>query len=164
MIIGVGTDILSLARLQAFSPSRLVRLSRRILTERERDDLHIHTQKSEHVEDDAFSKAQLERMSRFLGVRWAAKEAIYKALYPSHRATWKDIEVLPLQYRVSDANSTPQDSHSKAAMPLSDKLVASFTKLPRITYRDSTLTSLNVHLSISHDAGIVVAMALIEGE
>ena len=69
MIVGVGTDILSLARLQAFSSNRLARLSKRILTEKEWNLLQMHTVKSETTSPVDDSKVRLERTSRFLGVR-----------------------------------------------------------------------------------------------
>ena len=34
-----------------------------------------------------------EEWFRFLTVRWAVKEAAYKALFPLYRPTWKDLTV-----------------------------------------------------------------------
>ena len=69
---------------------------------------------------------------------WAAKEALYKALYPV-KLSWKDISVLP--------ESGTQ--HRKPFLQVSDVALGG-SERP------------NFHLSISHDAGLVVAMVVVE--
>jgi phosphopantetheine--protein transferase-like protein len=85
--------------------------------------------------------------------RWAAKEAIYKAMYPYRKLSWKDVELKPLQIQISD--------HSGDATP---KLEIVFTKPMNVTVKDSTLSFMQSHLSISHDAGLVIAMVVLEGQ
>lgn len=69
---------------------------------------------------------------------WAAKEALYKALYPV-KLSWKDISVLP-------GHGT---QHLKPFLQVSDAALAGSKRL-------------NFHLSITHDAGLVVAMVVVE--
>ena len=69
---------------------------------------------------------------------WVAKEALYKALYPL-KLRWKDISVLP----------GCGSQHPKPLLQLSDTALAG-------------LGGPNFHLSISHDAGLVVAMVVVE--
>ena len=82
--------------------------------------------------------------------RWTAKEALYKALYPHRKLSWKDIELLP--------SST---NHSLGA-----KLHAKFTNAAPITLDDMqcTLSTIKSHVSVSHDGDYVIAMVLVEGE
>ncbi|KAH8999390.1 4'-phosphopantetheinyl transferase [Lactarius akahatsu] len=75
-ILGIGVDVLHLPRLTRHLCDN--RLARRILSPAElRDYL-------------ALPKKDCERRIRFLGVRWAIKEAVYKAVYPVIKPTWHD--------------------------------------------------------------------------
>ncbi|KAH9007104.1 4'-phosphopantetheinyl transferase [Lactarius hatsudake] len=75
-ILGIGVDVLHLPRLTRHLCDN--RLARRILSPAElRDYL-------------ALPKKDRERRVRFLGVRWAVKEAVYKAVYPVVKPTWHD--------------------------------------------------------------------------
>lgn len=161
MIIGVGTDILNLARLHAFPIHRLHRLSQRILTPKENLFLqHILSQ----------SSSEQQPLVKFLGVRyiapmflnrsklanvdidrWAAKEALYKSLYPYHKSTWKNVEVLP-----KDWSPLPTGAVT------STKLHVHFTDPSFSLVNDFGSGVPRIHLSISHDEPFVVAMVVVE--
>ncbi|KAH6591030.1 hypothetical protein BASA50_009031 [Batrachochytrium salamandrivorans] len=101
-VAGVGVDMLQLSRmaglLQRQSP---LRLARRILHPLEQDQLMAEFGQSSaadaaalsvplalHPESDgAVSQWQL-RLVRYLGTRWAIKEAAFKAMYPKVRLDW----------------------------------------------------------------------------
>jgi phosphopantetheinyl transferase (holo-ACP synthase) len=80
MIIGIGTDILNLARLHAFSPFRLNRLATRILTTNELQFLKKRLADSQiagsDVEEGSITKftetngPNRDRLVAFLGVRY----------------------------------------------------------------------------------------------
>jgi len=113
MILGVGVDVLHLPRL-----SRLVhkygsnKLAQRILS-----PLECRSLPSEDTQAIAY-----------LALRWTAKEAAFKALYPGYQARWKDFSVI---------------KHGPKPALTSD--------LP-----------VHLHLSISHDADLVVALVVAE--
>ncbi|KAG8762902.1 hypothetical protein FRC15_008221 [Serendipita sp. 397] len=176
MIVGLGTDILNTLRLQAFSLNRLSRLSKRILTAKEfalmQDTTGFPTSSSLHApfahqSDEGF---RVEAVSRFLGVRWAAKEAIYKALYPHYVLTWKDVEALPISMskhrtgKLDSAEAGERQSSLWDPNPSSGKLQLRFTKSLCINVNEIALSKLNIHMSISHDNDMVVATVLVEGE
>ncbi|CAL1702355.1 unnamed protein product [Somion occarium] len=78
--------------------------------------------------------ASSDERIKFLAVRWAVKEAAYKALYPTFRPTWKELTY---------------ESFNRAT-----------TQKPSLVYRaikDSTFT---LHVSVSHDGDYVVAQVL----
>ncbi|EPT02854.1 hypothetical protein FOMPIDRAFT_1029174 [Fomitopsis schrenkii] len=76
---------------------------------------------------------------RFLAVRWSVKEAAYKALYPKARPTWKELTFL----------NDPSDLYGKK---------------PRLQYlpKQTTIPSVSLHSSISHDGDYVFATVLAE--
>jgi holo-[acyl-carrier protein] synthase len=71
-----------------------------------------------------------------LAARFAAKEALYKALSPAHGLRWHDAEV------INHENGKPDFLFRGEIAELID--------------------GANVHLSLSHDAGIASAMVVIE--
>jgi len=77
-IHGIGVDLLHVSRMAALVHRRGAdKIASRILSPLERS---------------AFCRLSPEQgiATRFLGVRWAVKEAAYKALYPL-RPTWKEL-------------------------------------------------------------------------
>lgn len=59
----------------------------RILTKPEQEEFReIQGRAGGRIDDDA--------PVRYLGVRWALKEASYKAMYPHHKLTWQDVRVV----------------------------------------------------------------------
>ncbi|KAG0333019.1 hypothetical protein BG000_009536 [Podila horticola] len=85
MILGIGVDILHLPRLKGLLSRRPDRFLTRILTEVEQKEFKALQQQA--------GGADQEGPLRYLGARWALKEASYKALYPHHKLTWQDVTV-----------------------------------------------------------------------
>ena len=95
----------------------------------------------------------------YLLPRWAAKEALYKAIYPYQTLCWKDVELLPIR---EDSLHGIQDIDSNMSR-LSAKLQAVFTSPLCLTIDESAVAYPKTHVSVSHDGGLIVAMAVVEG-
>lgn len=123
-ILGIGVDVLRLPRLTRHLCDN--RLARRILSPAElRDYL-------------ALPKEDRERRTRFLGVRWAVKEAVYKAVYPIVKPTWHDFTLQrPAESSKPDLVYHPTDSQLSL-------------RLGRI------------HTSLSHDGDYTFATVIVE--
>jgi holo-[acyl-carrier protein] synthase len=115
MIIGVGTDVVELARFEQ-SLERTPTLRDRLFTTAE-------------------SKMPLES----LAARFAAKEALAKALGAPGGLSWQDAEV------VSDEDGRP-----------------SFALRGTVAERAAALGAARTHLSLSHDGGVAVAFVVLE--
>ncbi|KAI6035307.1 4'-phosphopantetheinyl transferase [Pisolithus orientalis] len=108
---GIGIDILHVPRLVALIKRRgLSKLASRILSPVELGAFRALTCQPESGGGgtSVANERGLESIVRFLGVRWAVKEAAYKALYPL-RPTWKE-----LTYTSFD-NATPARLHVSAS-------------------------------------------------
>lgn len=112
MIDGIGIDVVDIKRFQE-SLERTPNLENKIFTESERG-----------------------KTIQSMAARFAAKEALYKALSPSHGLNWHDAEV------INHENGKPDFLFRGAIAELID--------------------GASVHLSLSHDAGIASAMVVIE--
>jgi len=115
MIVGIGVDVVDLARFE----SAVVRTPR--------------------LRDRLFTAAERERPLHSLAGRFAAKEALIKAIGDSTGVRWHDMEV------VSDSLGNPSFVLHNA--------VARITREKGIAY---------IHLSMSHDAGIAIAYVVAE--
>jgi len=124
-ILGIGVDILHLPRLTRHLSDN--RLAKRILSP------------AELCEYLALPKENHGRRIRFLGVRWAVKEAMYKAVYPTIKPTWKNFTLRKY------AGSPKPDL---VYHPKDDLL--SIVRLGRI------------HTSTSHDGDYVFATVVVE--
>lgn len=124
MIIGLGTDIVETGRMKDLLDRHGLAFMRRILT-------HSETICAGERRDPV----------PFISGRWAAKEAISKALGCGigKDCAWTDIEVLP------DASGKPRATLSGKAQEMARKLGAK-----------------KVHLSISHERGHALATAILE--
>lgn len=122
MIHGIGTDVVEIERFERVNLDRLIR---RILTEREQQYLPTHH----------------EQRLQFLAGRFAAKEAISKALGTGVGASFsfRDAEIIPNQ------TGKPEVTIS-----------------PAIQARLTNKAPLHIHLSISHSDRIAMAMVVIE--
>ncbi|MDQ6686356.1 MAG: holo-ACP synthase [Actinomycetota bacterium] len=116
MILGVGIDVVDVARFLR-SLERTAGLRQRLFTA---------------------SEAQLPPNS--LAARFAAKEALAKALGAPSGLLWQDAEV------VSEESGRPSFALAGTVRARADQLGASC-----------------VHLSLSHDAGIASAVVVLEG-
>jgi holo-[acyl-carrier protein] synthase len=114
-IAGIGIDIVDLARFER-AVGRTPRLRERLFAVSERD-LPL----------------------RSLAGRFAAKEALMKALGNATGVTWHDMEV------VSDAEGNPSMRLTGAAAAIAER-------------RGIT----DIHLSMSHDAGVAIAQVITE--
>ncbi|KAF9357630.1 hypothetical protein BGX34_009287 [Mortierella sp. NVP85] len=86
-ILGIGVDILHLPRMRQVLARHPERLITRILTKSEQQEFHAIREKAGQTNDD-------DAPIRYLGARWALKEASYKAMYPHHKLTWQDVTVV----------------------------------------------------------------------
>ncbi|RAL22049.1 holo-ACP synthase [Thermoflavimicrobium daqui] len=122
MIFGIGTDIIELERIQKVGTDRL---TKRILTPSEKEQL----------------PDQLHRQVEYLAGRFAAKEAISKALGTGigEIVSFLDLTIL------NNTKGAPEVS-------ISEKVSAYFF----------IGKSMKVHLSISHSEKYAVAIAVIE--
>ncbi|TQL48898.1 holo-[acyl-carrier protein] synthase [Homoserinimonas aerilata] len=122
MIIGIGVDLVDLARFER-AASRTPRLVERLFAE------------SEQVPDG-------RRLSlRSLAARFAAKEALIKAIGDSDGMRWHDVRI------VSNELRNP-----------------SFELSGRIAQVVAEHGITRLHLSMSHDAGVAVAYVVAEGD
>ena len=124
MIVGLGSDVASIARMQAALDRHGERFWERLLTGRERADL---------------ADRKLDRAAALAG-RFAAKEAFSKALGAPRDVWWHDVEVRRLP------SGAPE-------------LVAHGPALPHL----ERLAVLRMLVSISHDAGVALAVVILEG-
>jgi holo-[acyl-carrier protein] synthase len=115
VIIGVGIDVVDIARF-AESLERTPAMRERLFTEQERT-----------------------RPPSSLAARFAAKEALAKALGAPTGMAWLDAEI------VSEATGNPQ-----------------FEIRGSVLARANDLGARTVHVSLSHDAGIASAMVVLE--
>ncbi|GAA6053806.1 hypothetical protein JCM3770_003045 [Rhodotorula araucariae] len=128
MLVGVGVDLLHLARLRDVCSRRShAKLASRILCTIERDE---YSRLGESVAEK----------ERFLALRWAAKEAAYKALYPNCAPTWKDLAV--------------RKAGPKPLLAWAEDARASL----------SPHSTLKMHLSVSHDNDQLVAFVVVEDQ
>ncbi len=114
-VIGIGIDVVDVGRF-ADALARTPTLRERLFTEQER-----------------------ERPLASLAARFAAKEALAKALGAPTGMHWLDAEV------VNEASGDPQ-----------------FDIRGSVLARANDVGARNVHLSLSHDAGIASAMVVLE--
>jgi len=115
MILGVGIDVVDVGRFEE-ALDRTPTLRERLFTEQER-----------------------ERPLASLAARFAAKEALAKALGAPTGMHWHDAEV------VSEATGNPQ-----------------FAIRGSVLARAEALGARSVHVSLSHDAGIASAVVILE--
>jgi holo-[acyl-carrier protein] synthase len=116
VIIGVGIDVVDIGRFEE-SLDRTPAMRERLFTEAERS-----------------------RPTASLAARFAAKEALAKALGAPTGMGWCDAEI------VNEASGNPQ-----------------FEIRGSVQARADLLGARTIHVSLSHDAGIASAMVVLEG-
>ncbi|MFC6356903.1 holo-ACP synthase [Luethyella okanaganae] len=117
MIAGIGVDVVDLARFEraiARTPGLVERL---------------------------FAQGERDRPARSLAARFAAKEALIKALGGPGTVRWHDMEV------VSDEHGNPE-----------------FSLRGTVAEVAASLGVARLHLSMSHDAGIATAFVVAEAD
>jgi holo-[acyl-carrier protein] synthase len=122
-IIGLGTDIVEISRLKKVLESHDQRFTERVFTQAER----------------VLAEGKKESVTFYAG-RWAAKEAVSKALGCGigEHCSFTDVEIL------NDACGAPQVTLSGAA-----------------ARRLSALGGINIHISVSHERAYAVATVII---
>lgn len=117
MIAGIGVDVVDLARFER-SLERTPTLRERLFTEAERW-LPVHS----------------------LAARFAAKEALIKALGGSEGVRWHDLEIVP-----DDQRKPEFVLHNVVERQVRERGIG------------------RIHVSMSHDAGIATAFVVLEGD
>jgi holo-[acyl-carrier protein] synthase len=112
MIDGIGIDVVDIKR------------------------FHESLERTPGLREKLFTESERTVNESSLAARFAAKEALYKALSPSHGLSWHDAEV------INHLNGKPAFLFRGEIADLVD--------------------GASVHLSLSHDAGIASAMVVIE--
>ena len=120
-VIGVGVDLVDIARFER-AISRTPRLKLRLFA------------------DDELARGGRPLPLRSLAGRFAAKEALIKAIGTSGSIAWHDMPV------VTDAHGNPGFGLRGGAASAAAELGAT-----------------SVHLTMSHDAGMAVAFVVVEG-
>jgi len=136
--IGVGIDILHIPRIASLVARRTpTKLATRILSPSELREWETLSPPTSSVPipvtTNGLDAITTEKWFRFLSVRWAIKEAAYKALFPLYKPTWKDLTV----------SKAPADGGK-----------------PSLTLEGSVKVKL--HVSVSHDGEYTVANVLAE--
>ncbi len=122
MIVGLGIDVVPIDRFSSAS-ERTVQLIERLFTPSER-----------------VTASGAPRSAESLAARFAAKEALAKALGSPGGMNWQDAEVVV-------------DEHGKPSLVVRDTVAA----------RAAALGVTSLHLSLSHDGGIASAVVVAEG-
>ena len=122
MIIGMGSDLIDIRRIETSISRFGERFTHRCFTDIERA-------RSDRRKNRAESYAK----------RFAAKEALIKALGDSTGVQWHDMQV------VSDGHGNPRFELSGAAAAVAQSVGAT-----------------RLHLSMSHDAGVAIAYVVAE--
>ena len=112
MIDGIGIDVVDIKRFQE------------------------SLERTPNLENKLFTESERGKTIQSMAARFAAKEALYKALSPSYGLNWHDAEI------INHENGKPDFLFRGAIAELID--------------------GASVHLSLSHDAGIASAMVVIE--
>jgi holo-[acyl-carrier protein] synthase len=121
MIVGIGVDVVDLARFER-ATTRTPGVLTRLFAESEQCD------------------GEARRSLRSLAARFAAKEAVIKAIGDSTGVRWHDMAV------VSDGLRNPS--------------IEVYNSLADIVQARGIST---IHLSMSHDAGVAIAYVIAEG-
>jgi len=126
-ILGIGVDVVHLPRIASLMVRRRpLKLASRILSPSEFQE---------------WNSQESMRQCQFLAVRWAVKEATYKALYPVVKPMWKE-----LSYR----GMGPSRDGAKPSLIYEPNTIDDTKKVGRI------------HVSVSHDGDYVLASVLVE--
>ena len=125
MIIGIGTDIVETARIAATLAEHGEAFAERVFTDEERSEA-----------------AERKTNAPYYAGRWAAKEAVSKALGCGFgpKCSWRDIEIL------NNADGKPVAKLSNSAATTADAIAGNW----------------KLHVSISHEKTHACAMAVLE--
>ncbi|KAJ7781307.1 4'-phosphopantetheinyl transferase [Mycena metata] len=120
MVLGIGVDVVHIPRIVALLKRYPQRLASRILSPHEATESHLLADPT------------------FIAVRWAVKEAAFKAIYPHRKPTWKEFTYHGLKNG----------------------------RKPALVYHplraDDSLNIGKIHVSVSHDGDYVFASVLVQ--
>ncbi|KAI5836416.1 4'-phosphopantetheinyl transferase [Schizophyllum commune Tattone D] len=149
-IFGIGVDLVQLPRIAAALSRHPSRFPARILSPSELSDWRQYA-----------SATAAERV-RFLAVRWAVKEAAYKALSAAYRPVWHELTYAHgpagrpmLQYQPKEGFPHPAGGMEDAVSEMKARRVGDGLGAP--TPRLKAL-----HTSVSHDGEYAIANVLAE--
>ena len=78
-IIGIGCDLFDISRLKGlFIRRRLNKFLNRILTDKEKTQFDALFPRTKTFEFASIENVEQRRMLKWIGIRWAVKESIYK--------------------------------------------------------------------------------------
>ena len=122
MIVGIGLDVCAIERMEEALAKHGDRFWKRILTDREQ----------------ALLQDRVDRATALAG-RWAAKEAIVKAMAGAPGVGWRDLEVLgaPREQPVMHVHGSARDLAERMGVE-------------------------TIFLSITHDGGVAAAVVILE--
>jgi holo-[acyl-carrier protein] synthase len=141
-IIGIGVDIVHVPRIASLVRRRSpAKFAARILSPTELSEWKTLSPPTTSApaatardSDVIATVPDISKRVRFLAVRWAVKEAAYKALFPNYRPTWKDLSV----------SKEPGNDGGK----------------PQLAF--GRFENVRLHVSVSHDGEYIVANVLAE--
>ena len=141
-VIGIGVDIVHVPRLASLVRRRSpAKFAVRILSPSELSEWKTLSPSTTSApamtarDSDVIAVVpEISKRVRFLAVRWAVKEAAYKALFPNHTPTWKDLSV----------SKEPGNDGGK----------------PQLVF--GKFENVRLHVSVSHDGEYIVANVLAE--
>ncbi|KAG2175024.1 hypothetical protein INT43_006086, partial [Umbelopsis isabellina] len=131
MLVGVGVDIVHLPRIASLIARRRNNcqlLCRRILSPTEQNEFQTRFVSQPAPTDEVPNPDVVQ----FLASRWSIKEALYKAVYPEHKLTWKDVTI-------------EREGGAK----------------PKVVLAGQDL-NMKAHISVSHDGEYAIAYAVVE--
>jgi len=145
MLLGVGIDILSLARFQALITRRSPqKLAKRICspTEYKRYQAIVKSTSNQDILRFLSTRyVQLHIFRAVLTYRWVLKEAAYKAISAHVHLTWKSLEV----DKLPSGQPTMRYSADDTTTGRSTSMVG---------------TEVDLMCTLSHDAGVVVGVVI----
>ncbi|ORX90328.1 4'-phosphopantetheinyl transferase [Basidiobolus meristosporus CBS 931.73] len=133
MILGIGVDLVHLPRIQQLltkNPYACLSFARRVLSPAE------FTEFQELSPQEGEDQYRVDNeVVKYLGTRFAIKEAAYKALFPREKLTWNEVTV----YKVDGK--------------------------PYLNILDAESRGIKEsHVSVSHDGEYAIAQVLLEGK
>ncbi|GAA5822362.1 hypothetical protein JCM5353_001584 [Sporobolomyces roseus] len=135
MILGIGVDLMCLPRLRS------------LLTRRTPQQFASRILSNEELQEwkEWNNGWDMKQNESYLALRWTAKEATYKALYPHVKPTWKDLVV--------------KKPDKKPLLEFSPSFLSASNPQHSL---NGALDELKMHLSVSHDGDMVVAYVVVE--
>lgn len=154
-ILGIGIDLLDISRIQGLIQRRgLYKFMNKTLTNMESE---LFASRFPDL-PDLRSSQELEAASRWLGIRWAVKESIYKAMPMAFQIGWKECSVLggnggPLKVEFHDENAP--------TISVQANNIESSHDPPSTTDK---FKDLECFASVSHEGNLLIANALISSK